>query len=126
VAKPWGYEIWYALTDRYAGKILHVACGYRLSLQYHERKDESCYVLGGRLLLLQGTDPTQLAERVITAGSIWRNQPGVIHTTEALEDSERARGLDPRSRRRCAPARPLRTRRNHPALIGRSDATRRQ
>jgi mannose-6-phosphate isomerase len=88
VAKPWGYEIWYALTDRYAGKILHVDGGHRLSLQYHERKDESCYVLSGRLLLLQGTDASQLAERVMTAGSIWRNQPGVIHTIEALEDSD--------------------------------------
>src|ERR1700721_1891818 len=47
VAKPWGYEIWYALTDRYAGKILHVDRGHRLSLQYHERKDESCYLLTG-------------------------------------------------------------------------------
>jgi mannose-6-phosphate isomerase-like protein (cupin superfamily) len=88
VAKPWGYEIWYALTDRYAGKILHVNRGHRLSLQYHERKDESCYLLTGRLLLLQGLDANELHERPIGPGSVWRNQPGDIHTIEALEDSE--------------------------------------
>jgi len=88
IAKPWGYEIWYALTDRYAGKILHIEAGHRLSLQYHERKDESCYLLNGRLLFIQGPDTQQLSERVITAGSVWRNQPGQIHTIEALEDSD--------------------------------------
>src|ERR1700761_9826612 len=57
VEKPWGHEIWYALTDRYAGKILHVEAGHRLSLQFHEQKDESCYVLSGRLLLIPGDSP---------------------------------------------------------------------
>ncbi len=88
VPKPWGYEIWYALTDRYAGKILHVERGHRLSLQYHERKDESCYLLTGRLLLVQGPDAEQLSEQVIDAGSVWRNEPGQIHTIEALEDAD--------------------------------------
>jgi quercetin dioxygenase-like cupin family protein len=88
VPKPWGYEIWYALTDRYAGKILHVDRGHRLSLQYHERKDESCYLLTGRLLLLRGPDVSRLTEQELTAGSVWRNQPGEVHTIEALEDSD--------------------------------------
>jgi mannose-6-phosphate isomerase len=88
IPKPWGYEIWYALTDRYAGKILHVEQGHRLSLQYHQRKDESSYLLSGRLLLLHGRDAEDLAEREITPGSVWRNQPGDIHTIQALEDSD--------------------------------------
>jgi len=88
VPKPWGYEIWYALTSRYAGKILHIDLGHRLSLQYHERKDESCYLLAGRLLLVQGPAVGQLTERTITPGSVWRNQPGDVHTIEALEDSD--------------------------------------
>jgi mannose-6-phosphate isomerase len=88
VPKPWGYEIWYALTDRYAGKILHINRGHRLSLQYHERKDESCYLLTGQLLLLHGPHADQLAERVLTTGSVWRNQPGDVHTIEALENSD--------------------------------------
>jgi mannose-6-phosphate isomerase len=88
IPKPWGYEIWYALTDRYAGKILHVEEGHRLSVQYHQHKDESCYLLSGRLLLLHGPDVDHLAEREITPGSVWRNQPGDIHTIQALEDSD--------------------------------------
>jgi len=86
--KPWGHEIWYALTDRYAGKILHVNRGHRLSLQVHERKDESCYLLSGRLLLVQGRSSEAVTERTITAGGTWRNRPGDVHTIEAFEDCE--------------------------------------
>jgi mannose-6-phosphate isomerase-like protein (cupin superfamily) len=88
IEKPWGYEIWYALTDDYAGKILHVKRGHRLSLQFHEQKDESCYVLTGRLTLLQGDSAETLSERMIGAGDVWRNVPGTVHTIEALEDSD--------------------------------------
>jgi mannose-6-phosphate isomerase-like protein (cupin superfamily) len=54
VDKPWGHELWFAQTDRYAGKLLHVDSGQRLSIQYHEEKDETSYLLSGRLLLSQG------------------------------------------------------------------------
>jgi mannose-6-phosphate isomerase len=88
VEKPWGYEIWWAVTERYVGKILHVNRGQRLSLQYHEQKEESCYVLSGSLLLVQGESEDALAERRVTVGDVWHNAPGVIHTIEALEDSD--------------------------------------
>ncbi len=88
VEKPWGYEIWWAATDQYVGKILHVNKGHRLSLQYHERKDETCYVLAGRLILVQGQSEDALSERTISVGDVWRNTPGVIHTIEALEDAD--------------------------------------
>jgi mannose-6-phosphate isomerase-like protein (cupin superfamily) len=87
VDKPWGHELWYALTDRYAGKILHVDAGHRLSLQYHDRKDESNYLLSGRLLLVKGHSAEDLAETEIGPGHTWRNQPGEIHTIEAIEDA---------------------------------------
>ena len=41
IEKPWGYEIWWARTDRYVGKILHVRKGESLSLQYHNVKEET-------------------------------------------------------------------------------------
>ncbi|HXI94919.1 MAG TPA: hypothetical protein VNG04_02230, partial [Candidatus Acidoferrum sp.] len=47
VDKPWGYELRWGITDRYAGKVLHVKKGEALSLQYHERKDEFQYVVKG-------------------------------------------------------------------------------
>jgi mannose-6-phosphate isomerase len=40
VTKPWGYERIWAETDRYAGKLIAIEAGQRLSLQYHERKEE--------------------------------------------------------------------------------------
>jgi quercetin dioxygenase-like cupin family protein len=87
VEKPWGHEIWWARTDKYAGKLLIVNKGQRLSVQVHREKDETSYLLSGRLLLLQGPSAEELAERPIGPGASWRNEPGVVHTIEALEDS---------------------------------------
>ena len=88
VEKPWGYEIWYAWTDQYVGKILHVNQGGKLSLQYHEHKDESSYVLKGKLILTKGTTPENLTRTEIGEGYAWRNRPGEIHTIEGIEDSD--------------------------------------
>ena len=88
VDKPWGHELWYALTDSYVGKILHIEKGHRLSLQYHRRKDESAYLLRGRLRVTSGLDADALSTVELAAGEVWRNEPGTIHTLEALEDSD--------------------------------------
>lgn len=88
VAKPWGSELWWAQTDRYAGKILRVTGGHRLSVQYHRAKDETSYLLSGRLLLLKGPTADALDGREVHPGEAWRNRPGEIHTIEALEDCE--------------------------------------
>jgi quercetin dioxygenase-like cupin family protein len=87
VDKPWGHEIWWANTDHYAGKLLIVDAGHRLSVQLHREKDETSYLLSGKLLVLQGPSADELTERVIEPGGSWRNEPGVVHTLEALEDS---------------------------------------
>ena len=47
VEKPWGHELWWARTDRYVGKILHIKAGHALSVQYHRQKDETVYLLSG-------------------------------------------------------------------------------
>ncbi len=87
VEKPWGHEVWWAQTDHYAGKLLVVGAGHRLSVQYHREKDETSFLLSGRLLVLQGPSAEVLEERTLLPGSSWRNRPGVVHTIEALEDS---------------------------------------
>ena len=51
VDKPWGHEIIWAKAERYVGKILHIEPGHVLSLQYHNKKDESIYVLSGEIIL---------------------------------------------------------------------------
>ncbi len=87
VSKPWGSELWYAQTDRYAGKILRIKAGQRLSVQYHVAKDETSYLLSGRAKISQGASQEQLQEREIGPGDAWRNEPNVVHTIEAIEDS---------------------------------------
>jgi mannose-6-phosphate isomerase len=67
VEKPWGYELIWARTDRYVGKILHVKAGHVLSLQYHNRKDETMHLLSGELTLRTQTGDT-LVSRPFKAG----------------------------------------------------------
>ncbi|HEY0387244.1 MAG TPA: hypothetical protein VGC71_02270 [Gaiellales bacterium] len=87
VPKPWGFEIWWAVTDEYAGKLLHVEKGHQLSLQYHEEKDESCYLLSGLIRLTQGSSLDELTHRHVSPGECWRNRPYDIHTIEAVATS---------------------------------------
>jgi mannose-6-phosphate isomerase len=87
INKPWGSEIWYAHTDRYAGKILRVKAGHKLSVQYHSEKDETSYLLTGHLLIEQGETAETMRRHELQQGAAWRNVPKVVHTLEALEDS---------------------------------------
>ena len=57
VDKPWGYEIRWAINEKYLGKVLYINSGAQLSRQYHELKDETIYVLNGVLLLELNMDP---------------------------------------------------------------------
>ena len=87
VDKPWGYEIVWARTDRYVGKILHVKAGHILSLQYHNRKDETMHVLSGELILR--TRPgTELVARAFRAGESVHIPAGLVHQIEAVADSD--------------------------------------
>jgi mannose-6-phosphate isomerase len=87
VEKPWGHEVWWAHTDRYAGKLLVVNAGHALSLQYHREKDETSHLLSGRLQLIVGANADELVEQEIEPGQSWRIKPGTVHSIEALEDS---------------------------------------
>jgi mannose-6-phosphate isomerase len=88
VDKPWGWELIWADTEAYVGKILHVRTGHSLSLQYHERKDESWYVHTGRAKLeLGAVGDAVLNEGVIGAGEAFHYRPGTVHRVTALEDT---------------------------------------
>jgi len=89
VPKPWGEERWLAHTERYAGKLLILKKGHRLSLQYHERKHETQYVDFGRIKYTLGSvdRPGEYAELIAEAGTTVMLPPGAIHRMEALEDS---------------------------------------
>ena len=82
VPKPWGREVWYAHEERYAGKILEVTRGCALSLQKHERKQETMYIQSGRVLYhFNGRDFEMGPGDCITV------RPGDVHRVEALEDA---------------------------------------
>ena len=87
VDKPWGYELIWARTDRYVGKILHVRAGHVLSLQYHNRKDETMHVFHGELILRSGPAEA-LVERRFRQGESVHIPPGLVHQIEAVEDSD--------------------------------------
>ena len=88
VDKPWGHEDIWAITDRYLGKILSIRRGRRLSLQLHRRKDESIYVLRGRLRLTLENETGQLEIEELGPGEARRILPGRQHRFEAIEDTD--------------------------------------
>jgi len=86
VPKPWGEELLFARTARYAGKILRIRAGESLSLQYHERKDETIYLYQGRLRLLLPDETDPGAQKTLAAGEAVHLPPGTRHRLEALTD----------------------------------------
>src|ERR671931_826620 len=88
VDKPWGYELIWAHTPDYVGKLLFVAAGESLSLQFHNEKDESWLVQSGRAKLELGSaGDAMLNEEVIGPGAAFRFRPGTVHRVTALEDT---------------------------------------
>jgi len=88
VEKPWGHELIWARTDRYVGKILHVRAGHALSLQYHERKDETIHLLTGKLKFQFGSEGQDLGERVLEPGDSFRITPFLRHRMIAVTDCD--------------------------------------
>jgi len=78
VIKPWGYEIIWAKTDRYVGKILHINNGHKLSRQYHEKKDETIRVLSGMLTLEIGLG-LEMLEMTLSCGEVYHIRPNTVH-----------------------------------------------
>jgi mannose-6-phosphate isomerase len=88
VDKPWGYELRWAVTDRYLGKVLHVNKGEALSLQYHERKDECQYVVKGCVDIELGDPGGALTTHRMRAGDTLHLAPGTRHRITAVEDTD--------------------------------------
>ena len=88
VEKPWGHEEIWADAERYVGKILSIRKGCRLSLQYHERKDESILVIKGRLRLELESDGGEDEVSELGLGESRRIRTGRRHRFSAIEDCE--------------------------------------
>jgi quercetin dioxygenase-like cupin family protein len=87
VEKPWGYELHWAHTDRYVGKLIHVEKGHALSLQYHNVKDETIFLWAGRMLFEMEIDG-QLTGREMSPGEAVHVTPKTVHRMTALEDCD--------------------------------------
>jgi quercetin dioxygenase-like cupin family protein len=87
VEKPWGYELHWAKTDRYVGKVIHINKGHALSLQYHNVKDETIFLWSGKLLFEIETDGV-LTKREMLPGEAVHVTPKTVHRMTAIEDAD--------------------------------------
>ena len=88
VDKPWGHEVIWSVTERYAGKLLFIRAGESLSLQFHNVKDEAWYVLDGRAELELGAPGERMLNKeVVGPGAAFHFAPGTVHRVKAVEDT---------------------------------------
>jgi mannose-6-phosphate isomerase-like protein (cupin superfamily) len=88
VDKPWGHEVWWAVTDRYVGKILHIKAGEALSLQYHRHKDETVMVLTGKMKFEYFAEGEEPQVKVLGPREPFHVTPGLRHRMIAIEDTD--------------------------------------
>ena len=88
IDKPWGYELIWAKTDKYAGKILHIKKNHELSLQYHKKKEESFILYSGEMIFVFEDKNGNLKEVELKKGDSYHILPGKIHRMRAIKDCE--------------------------------------
>ena len=88
VEKPWGYELIWAHTKDYVGKILHINKGHQLSLQYHEVKEETIILQSGKMKYLIEDDQGVMQEVILNPGDAHHTPVGRKHRMVALEDCD--------------------------------------
>ncbi len=88
VDKPWGHELRWGVTERYAGKVLHIKRGEALSLQYHDRKDEFLYIVRGAIDMELGGSDGVLTKHRMGEGDTLHITPGTRHRMTAVEDTD--------------------------------------
>ena len=87
IEKPWGKEEIIEINDSYMMKRLTMNAGHRCSLQYHNFKRETIYVLSGKLRIYTGKEISSLKSRIYFSGETITLKPGDIHRMEAVETS---------------------------------------
>jgi mannose-6-phosphate isomerase-like protein (cupin superfamily) len=88
VPKPWGHETIWAQSDQYVGKILHINAGQELSVQYHNKKDETVHLLSGEIVYRVKSDADLLEDVQLKVGESFRITPGTVHQMVALTDCD--------------------------------------
>ena len=87
INKPWGKEEIVEINERYMLKNFFMFAGKKCSLQYHNHKKETIYVLSGKLRIYQGENEKKLESKIYLTGESITLNPGQIHRMEGVEDS---------------------------------------
>jgi len=87
IDKPWGYEIIFAKTKKYVGKILFVKEREELSLQFHRKKDETIFISKGSINLFWGDGPSRLSKIIMKSGDSFHIPPNMVHKMHATKDT---------------------------------------
>lgn len=88
VEKPWGFELIWAETEEYVGKLLHIRAGEALSLQYHEHKDETIHLLAGEMRFSAGASAEEMRDVDLCSGESFHVAPGTLHRMVAVTDCD--------------------------------------
>jgi len=87
--KPWGYELhWVPEGEAYMGKVLHINEGARLSLQIHDKKQESYFIIKGRASLIWDDDKGELVETELQPGVGYTTRIGQRHRLAGITDCD--------------------------------------
>ena len=87
IEKPWGKEEIIEINEKYMVKKLTMWKEHRCSLQFHNHKKETIYVLSGKLRIVSGPNQNNLKEKIYLAGDSITISPGTVHRMEGVEDS---------------------------------------
>lgn len=87
IEKPWGKEEIIEINEKYMVKKLTMWKEHRCSLQFHNHKKETIYVLSGKLRIVSGPNQNNLKEKIYLAGDSITISPGTVHRMEGIEDS---------------------------------------
>lgn len=88
VEKPWGYELIWAKTKDYVGKVLHINQGHKLSLQYHREKEETIFLQSGKMNFIFENDAGELIEVLLMPGDAHHIPTGRKHRMIAIEECD--------------------------------------
>ena len=87
VEKGWGHELIWATNDKYCGKLMKFNPNARFSMHFHAEKDETWYVLSGKLVVRYiDTKNAEQREQELHTGDVWRNQPFFPHQLVCIEE----------------------------------------
>lgn len=89
VEKPWGYELHWVRDDApYIGKVLHIDAGKRLSLQVHDEKQESWFIMNGQASVIWENAKGEMIETELRPGVGYSTKVGQKHRLKGITDAD--------------------------------------